>query len=131
MENNNVRLKAKGIRVEKTYGAGEEPKITHVVFEFKNLSNKKQNVTIENIICKIQDHDIAIKDYFIYSLPDYIEIDKKNFIVNAGVIMQIEITFPFINIPVGLLSEIFVEVTLKYGLKCWTIKSTYSVNIRN
>lgn len=130
MENNNTKLAVRGIEVAKSCRAAEEPKITHGVYEFINLSEKAQDIYIENVRCIINDLSIPINDFNIYRLPDYMEIDKKNFTVASGATVQAEITFPFVDIPGGIFNEIFVEVSLKYGSTQWIAKSPYLVYVR-
>ncbi len=92
----NSLIKVTGLPVSKIFYNGSQPNISNGLFQIENKTAKA--IQIEKIHLKIEalNSNFEIRDFFIYKQPDYVEIQKSGFIVEAFSKLNFDISFPVI-----------------------------------
>lgn len=128
MQNDKVLIK--GMEVQKYYYSDEEPMITHGVFQIQNNTKVSEEIVINKVSCVIGKNIFPISKYFIYKLPDYIEINDRTIKVPPIHSLKVEISFSFFSALSHLNEDIFIEIVIEMKGEKTTIKSPYTLGIR-
>ena len=123
-------LIAKGIPVDRSFYSTQEPTITYGAIELQNLDSTIHQFTVLKINCQAGDETIPIKNFFIYRLPNYEEVEPVNIDQQPLTTTQYEISFAAIPATPYWNRDIVVEMELDIDGETLLVQSPYLISIR-
>lgn len=93
-----MKLTLKGIPINKVYYSGQEPKITNGCFQITNKEEQPIPLTILDVHISDGEKDVQINEFHLYKLPDYLEIDQKDLLVEKMDEFEFDLSFPFVSV---------------------------------
>ena len=126
----NSKLKSKGIKVNKSYYEWKSIKITHGLFEFENTDSESISFAIEDVKCITSTDKTKIDKFIVYKLPEFEEIQSTSLRIDPNTKFQLEISFPAIIPPKGVLEEIYIEIRITSKSFSKVCRSPYIIIVR-
>ena len=93
----NDLIKVVGLPVSKIFYNDQLPSISNGLFQIINNTQKVIHLRDVRAELTASASRMEIENFFIYQMPDYIEIQKLEFSVKAGTMPKFEISFPTIS----------------------------------
>lgn len=124
-------LKLDGLKVVKSFYSTQEPNITHAQFEIVNSGNDAVNLTVQKIRCCSKGCQISVPDFFLYSLPDYLEHENKLIQQAPMTTTQYEVSFAPVSAAEFSQNRILVEIEFLVDGETILLDCPYVLDLRN
>lgn len=125
-----MKLTLKGIPINKVYYSGQEPKITNGCFQITNKEEQPIPLTILDVHISDGEKDVPINEFHLYKLPDYLEIDQKDLLVEKMDEFEFDLSFPFVSVIGFDREKVKVWVTIEAENEILKADSKVSFDLR-
>lgn len=125
-----MKLTLKGIPINKVYYSGQEPKITNGCFQITNKEEQPIPLTILDVHISDGEKDVQINEFHLYKLPDYLEIDQKDLLVEKMDEFEFDLSFPFVSVIGFDREKVKVWVTIEAENEILKADSKVSFDLR-
>ncbi|WP_373396421.1 hypothetical protein V8V91_17140 [Algoriphagus halophilus] len=125
-----MKLTLKGIPINKVFYSGQEPKITNGCFQITNKEEQPIPLTILDVHISDGEKDVLINEFHLYKLPDYLEIDQKDLLVEKMDEFEFDLSFPFVSVIGFDREKVKVWVTIEAENEILKADSKVSFDLR-
>lgn len=116
-----------GIPVKKVYYKGQVPKISNGYFKISNASGSPTTAKLLEVFVADGEKEFPVNKYYLYKLPEYVELDPMNILVGEKEEIKLDVSFPVIS-EIGL-NKNNITVNMKIKLKNEILQSSSPVII--
>ena len=124
-------LKLNGLEVVKSFYSTQEPNITHAQFEVANSGGDVVSLTVQKVKCCSNGYLINVPEFFLYSLPEYLEHENKLIQQAPMTTAQYEVSFAPVSAAKFSQNRILVEIEFSVGGETIILDCPYVLDLRS